>query len=35
MTRGLDVDLFNDRQLAELARHHCFAAQAHGRVSAA
>jgi hypothetical protein len=35
MTRRLNVDLFNDRRLAELARHHGFAAQAHARVSAA
>ena len=35
MTRGLDVDLFDDRRLADLARHHGFAAQAHARVSAA
>ena len=35
VTRRLDVDLFNDRRLADLARHHGFAAQAHARVSAA
>jgi hypothetical protein len=35
VTRGLDVDLFDDRWLAELASDHGFAAHVHARVSAA